>query len=74
MAGWGNQELQTYQAANAAVGSGVLSIIAQRADPGFTSARITSAGKRDFAPAEGKTLRVEARLQLPQGEGSLKCP
>ena len=73
MAGWGNQELQTYQAANAAVGNGVLSITAQRAGTAFTSARITSAGKRDFAPAEGETLRIEARLQLPQGECSLEC-
>lgn len=73
VAGWGNQELQTYQAANAAVRSGVVSITAQRVGTAFTSARITSAGKRDFAPAEGETLRVEARLQLPQGECSLEC-
>ena len=74
-AGWGNQELQTYDTSNIAEGDGVLSISAQRAGGSYKSGRITSAGKRDFAPANsGEMLRIEARIQLPQGENALLSP
>ena len=74
-AGWGNQELQTYDASNVAEGNGVLSISAQKAGGSYTSGRITSAGKRDFAPANGgETLRIEARIQLPPGQKALLSP
>ena len=70
VAGWGNQELEVYQAENIAVADGVLTITALRGANGFTSGRLTSAGKREFAPREGEMLRVEARIQLPQGAGT----
>ncbi len=60
-------ELETYESSNVAVRNGVLSISAQRASASFSSGRITSAGKRGFVPALGETLRIEARIQLPQG-------
>lgn len=69
-----------YQAGNIAMGAGVLSISAQRgaAGAGYVSGRITSASKNDFAPGEGQTLRIEARIQLPQGDNfpftALHCP
>ena len=66
--GWGNQELQIYTADNVAVAGGVLSISAERSGSGFTSARLTTAGKRAFAPGQGETLRIEGRIQLPPGQ------
>ena len=65
--GWGNMELETYDASSVAVGNGVLSISAQRAGASFRSGRVTSAGRRGFVPSSGETLRIEARIQLPQG-------
>ena len=65
--GWGNQELQIYTAGNAAVAGGVLSITAERSGSGFTSVRLTTAGKRAFAPGQGETLRIKGRIQLPPG-------
>ncbi|KAK9833432.1 hypothetical protein WJX81_005146 [Elliptochloris bilobata] len=70
--GWGNNELQWYTSspANAAVANGTLRLTALRNDSGreFTSARLRTAGLRDFVPAGPlQLLRFEARLQLPQG-------
>lgn len=65
--GWGNNELQWYQASNAVVSDGVLRITARRQSVGgkpYTSARIRSAGKGDWTYA-----RVEARARLPKGRG-----
>lgn len=67
-------ELETYDAGSIAVGNGVLSISAQRAGASFSSGRITSAGKKGFAPSPGETLRVEARIQLPQGVHTVPAP
>ncbi|MCY3966145.1 MAG: family 16 glycosylhydrolase [Acidobacteria bacterium] len=66
--GWGNNELQSYQAANISVSDGVLVITAREEDAGdghaYTSGRINTAGKLD------KTYgRFEARIQAPGGQG-----
>ena len=65
--GWGNNELQSYQAENAEVSGGTLKIIAKRErirNKQFTSARIRSLGKRDFFFG-----RFEARIKVPTGQG-----
>jgi beta-glucanase (GH16 family) len=66
--GWGNGELQTYTSSrsNSALdGAGNLVITAQReGDGSYTSARLTTQGK--FTPQYG---RVEARIQIPRGQG-----
>lgn len=66
--GWGNGELQTYtnSRANSALdGAGNLVITAKReSNGGYTSARLTTQGK--YAPTYG---RVEARIQIPRGQG-----
>ncbi len=66
--GWGNAELQNYTTsrANSALdGQGHLVITARReADGSYTSARMTTQGK--FQPQYG---RVEARIQIPRGQG-----
>lgn len=65
--GWGNNEKQYYQAANATVGNGNLMITAKKENVGghaYTSARLITAGKRQF-----KYGRFEARIKLPQGQG-----
>ncbi|HEY7776799.1 MAG TPA: family 16 glycosylhydrolase, partial [Kineobactrum sp.] len=67
--GWGNNELQYYAAENIRVSDGNL-IIEARADsvaaPGFdfTSGRIRTQGKVDFTYG-----RIEARIQVPAGQG-----
>ena len=65
--GWGNNELQTYQRANATVDGGMLTITA-RAEAvegrAYTSARINTAGNFDFQYG-----RVEARIAVPGGQG-----
>lgn len=68
--GWGNSQLEydTGRAENAQLdGAGHLKIIA-RAEPwlgsNYTSARMTTAGKREF-----KYGRFEARLKVPTGQG-----
>lgn len=67
--GWGNQELQLYQQQNAEVVEGVLAISADVAPGGgYVSARLAGTRGRAFVPGPGETLRVEARIQLPQGE------
>ena len=65
--GWGNNELEYYQAANATVGSGNLMITAKQESVGnepYTSARMTTQGKE--APTYG---RIEARIKVPMGPG-----
>ena len=66
--GWGNGELQTYtnSRANSALdGAGNLVITAKReSNGGYTSARMTTQGK--YAPTYG---RIEARIQIPRGQG-----
>ncbi len=66
--GWGNNELQRYQAANIAVSGGVLVITAREEDAGdghaYTSGRINTAGKLDTTYG-----RIEASIQAPGGQG-----
>jgi beta-glucanase (GH16 family) len=61
--GWGNNELESYQAANTTVADGYLTITA--AHPGgYTSSRIKTAGKKEFRYGE-----IEIYAKLPQGQG-----
>ena len=65
--GWGNNELQSYQAANISVGGGSLTITArQEAADGreYTSARINTANKLDV-----RYGRIEASIHAPGGQG-----
>jgi beta-glucanase (GH16 family) len=65
--GWGNNELQHYQAANATVSGGVLKIEARKEKVGgkeYTSARLRTKGRGDFTFG-----RMEARIRLTQGQG-----
>jgi beta-glucanase (GH16 family) len=67
--GWGNNELEFYTARseNARVENGVL-IIEARKEPyqsrEYTSARLKTEGRRTF-----KYGRIEARIQIPRGQG-----
>lgn len=67
--GWGNAELQHYtkRTDNAYLANGKLVIEAKKENYGgnaYTSARITTAGKREFAFG-----RVDIRAKLPKGQG-----
>ncbi|RZL08737.1 MAG: glycoside hydrolase family 16 protein, partial [Hymenobacter sp.] len=65
--GWGNNEKQYYQRANATVVNGVLQITAKKESVGgapYTSARLKTQGLKDF-----KYGRVEARIKIPVGQG-----
>ena len=65
--GWGNNELQYYQAQNASVDGGFLTITAKEeavAGYDYTSARMRSLGKGDFTFG-----RMEARAKMPVGQG-----
>ncbi|WP_444963651.1 glycoside hydrolase family 16 protein [Nocardiopsis sp. M1B1] len=66
--GWGNNELQNYtdSRANSALdGQGNLVITArQEADGSYTSARMTTQDKVEHAYG-----RIEARIQIPRGQG-----
>ncbi|MGH3349221.1 MAG: glycoside hydrolase family 16 protein [Nocardioides sp.] len=65
--GWGNNELQTYTDSreNSALdGNGNLVITARRNGSGYTSARMTTKGK-----VQPKYGRLEARIQIPRGQG-----
>lgn len=67
LCGWGNNELQSYQQANAVVANGELSITARnerRGNSNYTSTRIRSLGKVDFTYG-----RIESRILLPSGGG-----
>ena len=65
--GWGNNELQSYQAANVSVAGGYL-VLAARRDPAgdraYTSGRINTAG--NLALRHG---RIEASIRVPTGQG-----
>lgn len=65
--GWGNNELQYYQAENAVLENGILKITAKAESVGgynYTSARITTADRVAF-----RYGRIEARMKLPGGQG-----
>lgn len=65
--GWGNRELEYYQAANATVSNGQLVITARKEQQGsnsFTSSRMTTKGKHEFLYG-----KIEARIQIPVGRG-----
>ena len=65
--GWGNNELQYYQADNIAVAGGELIITARQEqvdNQQYTSARINTANKFEF-----RYGRVEASVQTPIGKG-----
>jgi beta-glucanase (GH16 family) len=67
LCGWGNNELQSYQSANATVSNGTLKIVAKRENIGgkqFSSARIRTNGKVDI-----KFGRIESRMKMPIGQG-----
>ena len=65
--GWGNNELQYYQAANVSVGSGMLSITAKEESVSgynYTSARIRTKNQGDWTYG-----KFEASIKLPEGQG-----
>ena len=65
--GWGNSEQQYYQADNATVGDGMLTITARSENVGgmpYTSSRMRSLNKFDF-----KFGRVEVRASAAPGQG-----
>lgn len=65
--GWGNNELQWYQAANASVSGGTLTIEARQQSVGgkaYTSSRLRTRGMGDFLYG-----RFEMRARLPVGKG-----
>jgi len=65
--GWGNNELQWYQADNIQVAGGFLTITARAESAGgrgYTSARIRTKGKGDW-----RYGRVDVRARLPTGRG-----
>lgn len=67
LCGWGNNELQYYQANNATISNGILSITAKKervSGSSYTSARMKSLLKGDWAYG-----RFEARVKLPSGAG-----
>ncbi len=70
LCGWGNNELQSYQEANATVANGTLSITAKKQrvkSNQYTSARLRTANM----PASGEWTngRFEARIKTPEGSG-----
>src|SRR6185312_14569394 len=65
--GWGNKELEYYQAANATVSNGNLVITAKKQRVGanaYTSARMKTQGLHQFTYG-----RIEARVKLPVVKG-----
>ncbi|SNC67641.1 Por secretion system C-terminal sorting domain-containing protein [Hymenobacter gelipurpurascens] len=65
--GWGNNEKQYYQRANATVANGILQITAKKENVGgmpYTSSRMKTQGLKEF-----KYGKVEARMKLPLGQG-----
>lgn len=68
--GWGNSELQSYQAANASVANGILTITAKKQRVGskaYTSARMRTLNK--LASGQWTHGRFEARMKTPKGSG-----
>lgn len=65
--GWGNNEKQYYQAANASVANGNLLITARKQTVGgmpYTSSRMITKGRKEFTYG-----KIEARMKLPLGQG-----
>ena len=65
--GWGNNEQEYYQAANATESNGYLVIAAKKetiGSNGYTSARMTTQNKKEFTYG-----KIEARIALPVGQG-----
>lgn len=65
--GWGNNELQYYQAENAVVNNGTLKIIAKKErvkSKAYTSARLRTKDLANFTFG-----RFESRIKLPAGQG-----
>jgi beta-glucanase (GH16 family) len=68
LCGWGNNELQSYQAANATVGGGLLTITAKKERVGsksYTSTRLITQGKHEWTYGF-----FEIRAKLPCGQGT----
>ncbi len=68
--GWGNSELQFYQADNATVANGVLTITAKKERvkaKQYTSARLRTANMPNSG--EWTNGRFEARIKIPEGAG-----
>ena len=65
--GWGNNEKEYYQAANADIENGNLVITGKKETIGsnnYTSARMTTQGKKEFLYG-----KIEARIKIPVGQG-----
>jgi len=65
--GWGNNEQEYYQAANAGIENGNLVITARKEtvdSNNYTSARMTTQRKKEFLYG-----RIEARIKIPVGQG-----
>ncbi|MEV4108602.1 glycoside hydrolase family 16 protein [Nonomuraea sp. NPDC049695] len=71
-ADWGTGEIQNYTSSTSNLsldGSGNLRITPQRSGSGeWTSARIETR-RADFKPADGRVLRIEGRVQMPNVTG-----
>eukprot|EP00884_Botryococcus_braunii_P008280 jgi/Botrbrau1/17453/Bobra.0054s0042.1 len=68
--GWGNLESELYQTSNVEVKNGYLYITAKRDTGYYSSGKIKTQGLRYFNPRMGRNgIRVEARIQLPVGQG-----
>ncbi|SEA12449.1 PKD domain-containing protein [Microbulbifer marinus] len=68
--GWGNNELQSYQAENATVANGLLTITAKKErvkSKNYTSARLRTANMPNGG--EWTNGRFEARIKVPDGTG-----
>ncbi|MFC7588590.1 glycoside hydrolase family 16 protein [Nonomuraea antimicrobica] len=72
-ANWGTGEIQNYTSSTANLsqdGAGNLRITPLRSSSGeWTSARIETR-RADFKPADGRVLRIESRLQMPNVTGA----
>ena len=65
--GWGNHEQEYYQAANALVADGILTITGKKEMVGtnhYTSTRMKTKGKQEFLYG-----KIEARIKIPVGQG-----
>ncbi|HUR01367.1 MAG TPA: glycoside hydrolase family 16 protein [Nonomuraea sp.] len=69
---WGTGEIQNYTGASSNLGldgAGNLRITPQRSSSGeWTSARVETT-RADFKPADGRVLRIEGRIQMPNVTG-----
>lgn len=62
--GWGNNERQIYTTQNHTIENGNLTIEARKEGDKYTSARMTTKGKKEFQYG-----RIECRAKLPTGKG-----